>query len=204
MTRFDPNTYVSVQDRINQFWADNPSGSIVTHLISDPSQFGNALVRAEVRKEAGQPFPDSTGISAEWQGQPNSQVAGTSWHEKAETSAIGRALANMGYAKSQEDRPSREEMEHVVTHTTQTPYVQPGATSGPQQRPGNGPTQPQMGLLHKLAGAISPEEDSHQWLHQQAWELFEVESLTNLTVKQTSELIDALKADAVQMGVWKS
>jgi hypothetical protein len=114
MARFDLQTYVTVQDRISRFWEENPEGAIRTELASNPSQFEQVVFRAEIYKHRDNAHPDATGYAAEVaiedpRGGPNY----TSWHENAETSAIGRAFANMGYATSQKDRPSREEMQKV-------------------------------------------------------------------------------------------
>jgi hypothetical protein len=114
MARFNLTDYVTVQDRITKFWAENPDGAIRTELASNPSQFAQVVFRAEVYKHRDHPHPDAVGYAAEVatddpRGGPNY----TSWHENCETSAIGRAFANLGYATSQTDRPSREEMEKV-------------------------------------------------------------------------------------------
>lgn len=117
--RFDPNSYVDVQERINRFWSEHPNGAIFTEL--DPSSTFDAVVfRALVFKErpvsggAFQNTPDATGYASEMKGGVGANT--TSWHENGETSAIGRALANMGYATTREDRPSRQEMAKVARH----------------------------------------------------------------------------------------
>lgn len=66
--------------------------------------------------------PDATGLAQEVIGQGN--VNRTSALENCETSAIGRALANLGYAPSSE-RPPREEMEHAQAAT---PHAEPVAS----------------------------------------------------------------------------
>jgi len=113
--RFNPDDYVDCQERINRFWEENPDGAILTEVTSDPNIFEQIVIRALVFKQ--RPFesratamPDATGIAAETRGNG---ANATSWHENAETSAIGRALANMGYATSRKDRPSRQEMQKV-------------------------------------------------------------------------------------------
>ena len=110
MPRFDPDSYIDVQDRITRFWTEYPDGRIETDILSDPNTFEQAVFIARVYKHRDHDRPDATGIASEW--KSNGPQA-TSWHEVGETSAIGRALANMGYAKDAKDRPSRQEMAKV-------------------------------------------------------------------------------------------
>jgi len=167
--RFDASKYVTVQDRINQFWKDYPEGRIETTLASMPSDFERALYRAEVYRNVADAHPAATGYSMAIAGTGGANQ--TAWHENAETSAIGRALANMGYATSLETRPSLEEMQKSADMAASG--ARPAAAPAPQQRrpmanpnPGPGdrqPTEKQLWLVRKLisdggyteAGAIS-------------------------------------------------
>ena len=108
--RFDPNDYVDVSDRITRFWNEYPDGAIRTELASPASSFTEVVFRAEVYKHRENAHPDAVGYAAE---KPGNGANQTSWHENCETSAIGRALANMGYATSQKERPSKQEMQKV-------------------------------------------------------------------------------------------
>ncbi len=108
MARFDLESYVDVQERIARFWSEYPKGAILTQLVSEPSDFERVVFFAGVYKQQDQEGPDATGYAAETKGSGGANQ--TSWHENAETSAIGRALANLGYATSGKDRPSRQEM----------------------------------------------------------------------------------------------
>jgi hypothetical protein len=110
MARFNVDDYVDVQERISRFWSEYPEGRIITEIMSLPDEFERVVFRAQVFK-AQNTTPDVTGWAAEVAGGQGANQ--TSWHENAETSAIGRALANMGYAKSARDRPTRQEMEKV-------------------------------------------------------------------------------------------
>jgi hypothetical protein len=102
-----PDDYEPVQDRIAKFWQDHPDGRILTDLIyRDDKQY---IVRAEVWKQHGQVAEDASGYAEEIVG--STHVNKTNALENAETSAIGRALANMGYATKA--RPSKEEMQKV-------------------------------------------------------------------------------------------
>ena len=117
--RFNPDDYVDVQDRIVRFWEDYPNGAIWTELLSSGDEFERVVIRAMVFKERPTEsrhtaMPDASGIAAEMKG--GNGANSTSWHENGETSAIGRALANLGYATSRSDRPSKQEMQKVERH----------------------------------------------------------------------------------------
>ena len=106
--------YEPVEDRIREFWTDHPEGRIVTELVAhDDTDY---IFRAEVYRmpvqtitvQGATAFPDATGYAHDSAASlPNNMKA--SALEVCETSAIGRALANLGYA-AKGKRPSREEM----------------------------------------------------------------------------------------------
>ena len=105
---FNLDDYETVEERLVKFWKDHESGRIITTLISGTSsQF---IVRAELYKD-GSELIWATGLAEETvQGRG---VNSTSALENCETSAIGRALANAGYA-TKGKRASREEMTKVA------------------------------------------------------------------------------------------
>lgn len=132
MPRFNPDDYIDVQERIVRFWQDHPDGQIITDLMSDPTDFAACRYKASVWKERGHldsKRPDATGWAFELAG--GSGANSTSHEENCETSAIGRALANLGYATSREDRPSRQEMQKVdrMQASTQRPVYPTGTGS---------------------------------------------------------------------------
>lgn len=139
-SRFNPDDYIDVQSRITRFWEEYPDGAIRTRMESNPTDFQAVRYRAEVYKKREHPAPDATGYAFEIAGGRGANS--TSHEENCETSAIGRALANMGYATSAADRPSRQEMQKVERmQATQspTPINQPhGSQQAPQQRQQNG------------------------------------------------------------------
>jgi hypothetical protein len=108
MPGFNLDNYETVEDRLVKFWADHTDGRINTsiHYYDDT----RILVRAEVYFDREDVRPVATGYAEELRGA--SPVNRTSHAENAETSAIGRALANCGYA-AKGARPSREEMQKV-------------------------------------------------------------------------------------------
>lgn len=108
--------YVMVAERHAQFVKDHPNGRIhtnVVHVSFDPGTGkGLVVVQASVWKEAGKGDdrfdPDGTGLSSMPIPGPtaftkNSEV------ENAETSAVGRALAMIGY-HAKETMASKDEI----------------------------------------------------------------------------------------------
>lgn len=109
--KFDLDNYAPVEERIGLFYEAHPEGRIFTAIekLEPPL----VVFRAEIYKDATDPFPWATGYAYEKEGQGH--VNQTSYVENCETSAIGRALANAGYHGRREGspRPSREEMQKV-------------------------------------------------------------------------------------------
>jgi hypothetical protein len=100
MSKFNPQDhliklqgkdYLQVQHRVQWFRTDHPQGSIVTQLLdySDGAAVVQATVSADGNTLAtGLAIANSNGVKAIWSGK---EVM------KAETAAIGRALAHAGY-----------------------------------------------------------------------------------------------------------
>jgi hypothetical protein len=138
MPNFNLDTYITVQERINRFWEENPKGRIVTALCSDPDNFEVCRYRAEVYEDRDDARPITTGYAFEIAGRGMANQ--TSHEENCETSAIGRALANLGFATSHADRPSQEEMAkvqrmHAEIASQATESGQPAAGKQPKTPP---------------------------------------------------------------------
>jgi len=106
---FNLDDYETVEERLIKFWKDHPDGQIHTKLVnSSATQY---IVEASIYRTEADPRPWTTGLAEETvQGRG---VNATSALENCETSAIGRALANAGYA-TKGKRASREEMSKVA------------------------------------------------------------------------------------------
>ena len=105
---FNLEDYETVEERLVKFWKDHPDGQIHTKVIeASASRF---IVEASIYRTEADLRPWTNGLAEETvQGRG---VNATSALENCETSAIGRALANAGYA-TKGKRASREEMGKV-------------------------------------------------------------------------------------------
>ena len=108
--KFNPNDYATVEERLTEFWNEHPDGRVWTNL--ERMEPPLVVFRAEVYRDASDAHPAAVGYAYEKEGA--GPVNKTSYVENCETSAIGRALANLGlHGKKGAPRPSREEMEKV-------------------------------------------------------------------------------------------
>ena len=209
--QFDLNNYATVQERINRFFEMYPEGSIITELASDEKDWKQARYKATIRKDASQTYADATGYAFEVAGTPGANRF--SHEENAETSAIGRALANLGgeFAKDAVNRASREEMSKVARMQDEAPFDQDGYRSpAPQQqqqqrpRP-TGPMDPSAPVSEKQLAFIvdmlkamglalpSGEPDAAAIASYMQFE-FEMENWPDINKGQATTAIDKLKA----------
>lgn len=106
---FNLDDYETVEERLIKYWKDHPDGQIHTKLLE--STANRFIVEASIYRTEADLRPWTTGLAEETvQGRG---VNATSALENCETSAIGRALANAGYA-TKGKRASREEMTKVA------------------------------------------------------------------------------------------
>lgn len=108
MADINLDNYEPVEERLARFKADHPNFRVLT----DEEHEGAAgetrwIVKASLwRDSSNTGMPDATGYAFEIDGKGMTQK--TAALETCETSAIGRALANLGYAGNR--RVTREEM----------------------------------------------------------------------------------------------
>ena len=106
---FNINDYETVEVRLGKFIAEHDDFRIYTELLeSSPTRF---IVRASIYRTELDANPWATGLAYEM--VTDRGVNQTSALENCETSAIGRALANAGYA-AKGKRPSQSEMAKVI------------------------------------------------------------------------------------------
>src|SRR5690349_19949227 len=104
-SHFDPDGYAPVAERIRLFYHAHPLGRIETDLVRHSD--GQVVFKALVYRNITDEHPAATGWAAEREGDGDINLVACV--ENTETSAIGRALANLGFTASRE-RPSAEEM----------------------------------------------------------------------------------------------
>ena len=116
---FNLADYETVEVRLEKFIKDYPDFRVATELeVCDKDRY---VVKAYLYKVATDLVAWTTGYAEEK--VTDRGVNSTSALENCETSAIGRALANAGYA-AKGKRPSREEMSKVVATKVVKPAVQ--------------------------------------------------------------------------------
>jgi hypothetical protein len=115
---FNLADYEPVEVRLEKFIKDYPAFRIATELeVVEATRY---IVKAYLFKNAEDGVAWATGYAEET--VTSRGVNQTSALENCETSAIGRALANAGYAPKGK-RPSREEMTKVVAKKPEKPAV---------------------------------------------------------------------------------
>ena len=104
MANFNLEDYVQVNERIEKFYEKYPDGSIQTEIISN--QNGEIIFKAYAFRDREDTRP-ATGHAMEREG--STYINKTSHIENCETSAVGRALAMLGF-EIKKSVASREEV----------------------------------------------------------------------------------------------
>lgn len=110
---FNLADYETVESRLEKWWKDYPDGRLATKI--EQATDTRYIVSAELYKTEADAKAYATGLASE--SVSDRGVNSTSALENCETSAIGRALANAGYA-AKGKRASREEMTKVIQSET--------------------------------------------------------------------------------------
>lgn len=110
---FNLDNYETVEERLVKFWEAHPEGRILTsiHHYDD----NKVVIKAEIYFNREDERPVATGYAEEVRG--SSPVNKTAHVENADTSAIGRGLANCGFQSKAAPRPSRQEMDKVKRYS---------------------------------------------------------------------------------------
>jgi hypothetical protein len=106
---FDPSRYATVAERIALFYGSHPNGRIQTEMVNRDA--ASVTFKALVFRGESDTEPAATGWATEREG--DGDINTVACLENTETSAIGRALANLGFQAAKE-RPSVEEMKKAA------------------------------------------------------------------------------------------
>jgi len=178
MAQFNLSDYEEVKDRLPKFFKKYPDGRVITDLISDVNQIETVVFKATLYNEE---IELSTGWAFEKAGE--GFVNKTSHLENCETSAIGRALANITIHGDK--RPSKEEMDKVERHTATNKTTSQQSSSNAQGSKG-GSTEPQQKCIYAIC-------NGNQIDIKTILSMYNVTDITELTKADASKIIKDLK-----------
>ena len=143
--RFNPEEYITVHERIEKFYAKFPQGRIITTILEHDREAGFVLVRAEVYREPDDALPAATGHAYELRSAGHVQQG--SYVEVGETSAVGRALALLGFevrrgiANREEIERGARKQQAAAANARQTEAARPAEKDGPPQERASTPKE---------------------------------------------------------------
>lgn len=151
---FNLADYETVEERLIKFWKEHPDGRIETELLeSNGTRF---IVIARLYRTEADARYWASGMAFE--NVTERGVNSTSALENCETSAIGRALANAGYA-TKGKRASREEMSKVAA-AQPNKFEQRIAEKIPVEKPSDPWTIEQKEMPLPVADAVAAINDN--------------------------------------------
>ncbi len=130
---FNLDEYVPVHERVEKFYSRHPLGRITTSVLEHDVEKGFIMIRAEVYREQDDALPAATGHAYELRSSGHVQQG--SYVEVCETSAVGRALAMLGF-EVKRGIASREELQKTARMQTErgAPAVErPAKSQAPAQ-----------------------------------------------------------------------
>ena len=139
--KLENGAYAPVADRIALFYGRHPTGRIRTTLVERTEQL--VVFKASIFRSAADARAAATGWASERVG--DGDVNAVACLENTETSAIGRALANLGFTASSR-RPSAEEMQKADRERARlAARVAEPSTRGRPHSPGSPPPSAKLG-----------------------------------------------------------
>lgn len=157
---FDPESYAPVAERVELFYEKYPTGRILTELVQHTER--EIVFRAAVYRASEDPEPAATGWAAERVG--DGEVNAVACLENTETSAIGRALANLGFLASRL-RPSAEEVAKAALHLVRTAEragLSPARAESLRARIARGLPAPELAeVQHELRRFVQRRMEEH-------------------------------------------
>ena len=165
---YDMSDYVQVNERIEKFYEKYPDGSIQTEIQSIVD--GVVIIKAYAYRDREDPRP-ATGHA--YEKENSSFINKTSYIENCETSAVGRALAMLGF-EIKKSIASKEEVENAKL----------------QQQPTKISSQ-QLDILLKLLVDKGITDEAVQ----KTMEIYKVNELSELNEMQYGQILRKLKGE---------
>jgi hypothetical protein len=161
--RFNPDEYITVHERIEKFYAKWPNGRILTSVVEHSAETGFILMRAEVFREADDAIPAATGHAYELRSAGHVQQG--SYVEVCETSAVGRALALLGFevrrgvaSREEVERGPRKQQAAAAARQAEKGAPMQERTTPPQEKPA--PTQERTPPPQEKPAATPPQREA--------------------------------------------
>lgn len=151
---FNLDEYVPVHERVEKFYSKHPQGRITTSVQEHDVEKGFILIRAEVFREQDDALPAATGHAYELRSSGHVQQG--SYVEVCETSAVGRALAMLGF-EVKRGIASREELQKTARMQAERP-------APAVERPAKSPSPPPAAAEAQAATAAPAEAESDDQL----------------------------------------
>jgi hypothetical protein len=183
---FNPKDYVQVNERLEKFRSDHPLWGLESTLVHHDDT--RVIVRAVVTDETGRTI--ASGLAEEV--RDSTPVNRTSPVENCETSAWGRALANLGY-EVKRSIASREEMEKVerTAGSVTAPPDPLKARQAKAIRVIEGLSKDQRSALRRLLAAANISQKPEEWTTDQV-----LDRLGGLVVEARKAPAEAVEAPA--------
>src|SRR5919204_63391 len=149
---FSASEYALVADRIALFYERFPHGRIITELVSRSER--EVTFKALVYRSPEEREPAATGWAPEREGDGDVNVVACL--ENTETSAVGRALANLGFTASRR-RPSYEEMTKAERERARAARRESAAVAEGTPAPG---AAPERSAVREVDRALQAHADA--------------------------------------------
>lgn len=168
--------YVEVNVRVEKFYDKFPNGRIITNLVSWEN--GVVVMKAEVYRDLADQVPSATGHAYEKEG--SSFINKTSALENCETSAVGRALALLGF-EIKKSIASKEEVDNAKLNQNDAPQndVSTPATITPKE-------------LGTLKTKVLEYANIRNKTEEDVYEVLHISDVTTLTSDDAKRLITTL------------
>jgi hypothetical protein len=140
--KYDVNKYEDVASRLQRIHAANLNLRVLTEISWHDDEFNKVCFKACLME--GDTVL-ATGFAMDWKAKDRGATT-TNWVETAETSAIGRCIANSKHQSKFAERPSRQEMEIAASRQAEVKDTQQEPLATPK------PADTHLDVLTKVVG----------------------------------------------------